>query len=367
MTEGTISQVGGSAQESLDELLERVEDPALRSALRGSMGAAAFDELFVGCEWIGREPDPHRRTPDDVIADVDRVMQALAPHSAVAMHIDLLIAELGRRKRHGFGLVWDAESPDNAERLRIPVKDLAANSSCGMELDEGVIVDHIDSATDLYRIAAMAQEGEVVLQPWEPRTGDLAGEVRKVRRDEISHVVHTPYDESTTVYPMLAHRETIAHSDCLDDAPVHTLIEGENYHALQALLTTHRGKVDVIYIDPPYNTGSQDFSYNDCYVNKDDDFRHSSWLRFMNRRLKMAKKLLSPTGFIAISIDDNEMPKLLNLLEAVFGEGAVKTVAVKMSEAAGVKMSAVNAQGLIPKLKEYVLFAQMGGGARNSP
>ena len=90
-----------------------------------------------------------------------------------------------------------------------------------------------------------------------------------------------------------------------DDDPTHILIEGDNYHALSTLNYTHKGKIDVIYIDPPYNTGNKDFIYNDRFVDKDDLFKHSKWLSFMSRRLKIAKSLLKPTGLIFISIDNN--------------------------------------------------------------
>lgn len=95
-----------------------------------------------------------------------------------------------------------------------------------------------------------------------------------------------------------------------DDAPNHILIEGDNLHALTALTYTHEGKVDVIYIDPPYNTGNKDFVYNDSFVDSEDSYRHSKWLSFMEKRLKIAKKLLSDKGVIFISIDDNEQANL---------------------------------------------------------
>lgn len=99
----------------------------------------------------------------------------------------------------------------------------------------------------------------------------------------------------------------------------HLLINGDNYHALTALLATHKGKVDVIYIDPPYNTGSKDFIYNDNYLDKRDSYRHSKWLSFMEARLRLARELLSETGVIFISIDDNEHARLKLLMDEIFG------------------------------------------------
>lgn len=105
-----------------------------------------------------------------------------------------------------------------------------------------------------------------------------------------------------------------------EDAPNHILIEGDNLHALTCLSYTHEGKIDVIYIDPPYNTGNKDFVYNDSYVDSEDDFRHSKWLSFMNKRLRIARRLLSDNGVIFISIDDNEQAALKLLCDEVFGE-----------------------------------------------
>ncbi len=104
------------------------------------------------------------------------------------------------------------------------------------------------------------------------------------------------------------------------DAPNHILIEGDNLEALTALSYTHEGKIDVIYIDPPYNTGNKDFVYNDSFVDTEDSYRHSKWLSFMNKRLKIAKKLLSDKGVIFISIDDNEQAQLKLLCHEIFGE-----------------------------------------------
>lgn len=102
------------------------------------------------------------------------------------------------------------------------------------------------------------------------------------------------------------------------DAPNHILIEGDNLEALTALAYTHEGKIDVIYIDPPYNTGNKDFVYNDSFVDSEDSYRHSKWLSFMNKRLKIAKKLLSEKGVVFISIDENEVANLRLLGDAIF-------------------------------------------------
>jgi adenine-specific DNA-methyltransferase len=105
-----------------------------------------------------------------------------------------------------------------------------------------------------------------------------------------------------------------------ENKPVHILIEGDNFHALSVLNFTHRGAIDVIYIDPPYNIGSGDFIFNDKYVKKEDTYRHSNWIAFMEKRLRLAKKLLKDTGVIFISIDNNELAQLKLLCDEIFLE-----------------------------------------------
>jgi len=112
--------------------------------------------------------------------------------------------------------------------------------------------------------------------------------------------------------------------------PINLLIEGDNYHSLSVLNYTHKGAIDVIYIDPPYNTGNEDFTFNDHYVDREDAYRHSKWLSFMELRLKLAKNLLKNNGIIFISIDDNELAQLKLLCDepAIFGEKNVICVII---------------------------------------
>ena len=105
-----------------------------------------------------------------------------------------------------------------------------------------------------------------------------------------------------------------------NDDDYNIMIEGDNYHALQVLNYTHKEKIDVIYIDPPYNTGNKDFVYNDKFVDKEDGYRHSKWLNFMGKRLELAKELLKEGGLLFVSIDDNEQANLKLLCDKIFGE-----------------------------------------------
>lgn len=104
-----------------------------------------------------------------------------------------------------------------------------------------------------------------------------------------------------------------------DNGNDNILIEGDNYHALTCLNYTHKGKIDVIYIDPPYNTGG-DWKYNDRYVDKEDAFRHSKWLNMMEKRLALSRNLLKDNGVIFISIDEHEQANLKLLCDKIFGE-----------------------------------------------
>ena len=135
------------------------------------------------------------------------------------------------------------------------------------------------------------------------------------------------------------------------DAPNHILIEGDNLEALIALAYTHEGKIDVIYIDPPYNTGNKDFVYNDSFVDREDGYRHSKWLSFMNKRLQIAKSLLSSGGVIFISIDDNEQAQLKMLCDELYGESNFVACPVRRR-----RKSQANLSKNISTIHEYVLI-----------
>lgn len=143
------------------------------------------------------------------------------------------------------------------------------------------------------------------------------------------------------------------------DGPVNLLIEGENYYALEALLFTHKEKVDVIYIDPPYNTGNGDFRYNDTFVDKEDTYRHSKWLAFMLKRLSIARNLLSLSGIILIHISDQEVAQLKLLCDQVFGEENLIGIMLWKNKHGGATATAqltINAEYILVygKIKEYV-------------
>ena len=151
----------------------------------------------------------------------------------------------------------------------------------------------------------------------------LKADLKKLQAKKSGLFIHEqPEEVELDVYekgklPVL---KRISDKDVVCGGKDHLLIEGDNLHTLMALQITHRNKVDVIYIDPPYNTGNKDFKYNDRFVDKEDNWRHNKWLSFMSRRLRLARELMSDSGVIFISIDDNEQAQLKLLCDDIFGE-----------------------------------------------
>ena len=152
-------------------------------------------------------------------------------------------------------------------------------------------------------------------------TADLEKEVRGKKFglvfEEHRERVDVELEENIPVLEEVKER-FISHGDTEAQSALNFLIEGDNLVALKLLEKTHRGKIDLIYIDPPYNTGNKDFIYNDSYVDKSDAFRHSKWLSFMRKRLEIARRIMSDKGVIFISIDDNEQAALKLLCDDIF-------------------------------------------------
>ncbi|WP_246119027.1 site-specific DNA-methyltransferase [Cupriavidus campinensis] len=158
-----------------------------------------------------------------------------------------------------------------------------------------------------------------------------------------------------TIYPGLVSTGKVHRGG---DKPFHTVINGENYHVLKALTYTHRGKVDAIYIDPPYNTGAKDWKYNNDYVEADDLYRHSKWLAMMERRLLMAKELLNPADSVLIvAIDEKEYLRLGLLLEQTFPEASIQMVSTVINPAGAGRQSEFS------RTDEYIFFARIGRSA----
>lgn len=158
-----------------------------------------------------------------------------------------------------------------------------------------------------------------------------------------------------TIYPGLVSTGSVSRGG---DKPWHTVINGENYHVLKALTWTHRGKVDAIYIDPPYNTGARDWKYNNDYVEGDDLYRHSKWLAMIERRLLIAKELLNPADSVLIvTIDEKEYLRLGLLLEQVFEDARIQMVSSLINPAS------MPRQAMFGRSDEYIFFVYMGESA----
>jgi adenine-specific DNA-methyltransferase len=155
-----------------------------------------------------------------------------------------------------------------------------------------------------------------------------------------------------TIYPGLVSTGKVRRGG---DKPFHTVINGENYHVLKALTYTHRGKVDAIYIDPPYNGGARDWKYNNDYVESDDLYRHSKWLAMMERRLLLAKELLNPTDSILIvTIDEKEYLRLGLLLEQIFPEATFQMTSTVIAPQGSQR------PGRFSRIEENIFFGFFG-------
>jgi adenine-specific DNA-methyltransferase len=158
-----------------------------------------------------------------------------------------------------------------------------------------------------------------------------------------------------TIYPGLTSTGAVMRGG---DKPYHTVINGENYHALKALTYTHRGKVDAIYIDPPYNTGAKDWKYNNDYVDGEDLYRHSKWLAMMERRLKIAKDLLNPAdSVLVVTIDEKEHLRLGLLLEQILPETRIRTISTLINP------KGVGVNEGFKRVDEYIFIARFGSQA----
>jgi adenine-specific DNA-methyltransferase len=154
------------------------------------------------------------------------------------------------------------------------------------------------------------------------------------------------------IYPGLVSTGKVERSG---DKPFHTVINGENFHVLEALTFTHRGKIDAIYIDPPYNSGARDWKYNNDYVEKEDLYRHSKWLAMIERRLLIAKELLNPrSSALIVTIDEKEYLHLGLLLEQIFPEANMQMIS-----------TLINSKGTgraneFRRVDEYIFFLWFG-------
>lgn len=273
---------------------------------------------------------------NELQALLDRVAKTdPATAKELSRHVDALSA------RRQFGLNFERHTP---ESVALTGRPISVGDKVRFLPDRGQADPESDATWVVTKLSG--RKGSKVAHLLDPVTRDEASRA-------VADLVFVA-DFRDPIYPGLVPARKVEGGG---DEPTHVVIEGENFHALESLLFTHQGGVDCIYIDPPYNTGGNtSWLYNDRFVDKDDGYKHSKWLAFMERRLQLAKRLLKPTGVIMVSIGDDEQHRLRLLMEQMFGESNhVAQLAVEMSTTSGPKTTNAQ-QGTIVKNVEYVLI-----------
>lgn len=238
-----------------------------------------------------------------------------------------------------FGLNFERHSP---EAVELPLRPIRKGDKVRVLPERGTTKK---GDQRLWQVKAIHKAGKVADLEL---LGAAEAETHAVALDDL--VVVAEFRD--TIYPGLVSTGKVQRSD---DKPFHTVINGENYHVLKALTYTHRGRVDAIYIDPPYNSGAKDWKYNNDYVEKDDLYRHSKWLAMMERRLLVAKELLNPANSVLIvTIDEKEYLRLGLLLEQVFPDARTQMVSSQINPAA------VARAGAFGRSDEYIYFVKFG-------
>lgn len=215
--------------------------------------------------------------------------------------LGIALADMKRRQR--FGLVFEEHIPEATTLLGFPVH---AGATVQRRRDP--------DGKQLYSVKAVNGRGKATIEP--EGGGDVGHEAAK------DLMVVKRFGDP--IFPSLTSLCSLRRGH--KDKPHHAVINGENFHTLQLLVYLYEGQVDCIYIDPPYNTGARDWKYNNRYVDEVDAWRHSKWLSFMEKRLKLAKRLLKPDGVLIVTIDEHEVHHLGMLLERVFPEYLLYTV-----------------------------------------
>lgn len=236
---------------------------------------------------------------------------------------------------HSYGLVFEHNLP---EAVRLYTKPAAVGDTVNIRPERG------------------QQEKDKNKTPWEVKgiedgqaTIENGEESKTIAVEDLVPIV----SYRDVIYPGLREVDRIERGEA--DDPYQVVINSENYHALEMLTYCYAGKVDCIYIDPPYNTGAKDWKYNNDYVDGNDQYRHSKWLAFMERRLKLAKQLLNPKDSVLIvAIDEKEYTRLGILLEQMFPEANIEMITTVIN-AKGKQRA-----GHFSKIEEYLFFVEFG-------
>ncbi len=263
-------------------------------------------------------------------------------------------------------LIKQIDNPALRERLKLEWKKAVKDKKFGLVFEQ-----HLPELLPLYQTRPrrgdlVCKKGGALTELWQVRRiRDGMASCGKILQNpetatkQPNESVLLPVDELIVVrqfgepiYPALTPIDEVQNGPL--DAPWHTLIEADNYHALQLLEYLYAGQVDCIYIDPPYNTGAKDWKYNNDYVDGNDSWRHSKWLAFMERRLKLAKKLLKPDiGVLIVTIDKNELHHLGVLLAELLPNAIRQLVTICINP------SGTSGEGL-SRVEEYAFFCFLG-------
>jgi len=276
----------------------------------------------------------------------DLIAQAKAKNPQLGADLDREFKVLSSRLP--FGLNFEPHSPEVVELPQRPIR-------------KGDKVRVLPKRGSLKKGDQRLWQVKVIRKVGDSKVADLellgaaSTETHSITLDDL--VVVAEFRD--TIYPGLISTGRVQRAG---DKPFHTVINGENYHVLKALTYTHRGKIDAIYIDPPYNTGAKDWKYNNDYVEGDDLYRHSKWLAMMERRLKIARELLNPVDSVLIvTIDEKEYLRLGLLLEQTFPEGQVQMVSSVINP------SGAKRDNLFSRADEYIYFVTFGHAAVSHP
>ena len=240
------------------------------------------------------------------------------------------VNKLSKQKK--FGLVFEEHLPECT-----PLYDMPIKKGCN------VMLRNNKEDKSLYVVLKIENENAICVKR------DSQDETVSFALTDIVRVAE--FGES--IYPYLKPLDSVCNAP--DSDLWHTLIEADNYHALQLLEYLYAGKVDCIYIDPPYNTGAKDWKYNNDYVDGKDTYRHSKWLSMMEKRLKLAKKLLNPQDSVMIvTIDEKEYLHLGCLLEELFPEAQIQMVSISINPSGAIR------KNLFARADEYAYFVLLG-------
>jgi len=271
-------------------------------------------------------------------------LRASAP--ALAADIEREVDVLADRR--AFGLNFERHTP---EAVELPGRKVRAGDKVRVQPPRGDMPTVANRA--LYRVATIERDGDrrvamIAALGAAFEGGEAGAGSRTVNVDDL--VVVAEFRDP--IYPGIISTGKVERGG---DKPYHSVVNAENFHALQTLLFTHRGRIDAVYIDPPYNSGAKDWKYNNDYVEGDDLYRHSKWLAMLERRLLLAKELLNPADSVLIvTIDEKEYLRLGMLLTQIFPEAAQQMVTT-LTNPKGV------ARGQeFYRVDEYIYFVRIG-------